>query len=187
VEQGNLHFDAKAAVTDYIQETHPSLAAKTSYLQVGMYLQNWKGNQALRPQKLADGTFTINIPKAFANNLAPLVDPSQDTGLFVQALVGSPAGSTMLGYSQQLSYGDLWRMWARVHGVKLEIKDEELDFGDMPEWLQWEFRESFAYVVKCGFAGGNPEVKSPEDLGVDMSLATDVEEWVRKEDYSSIL
>jgi hypothetical protein len=183
----NLHFDAKAAVTDHIKETHPSLAAKTSYLQVGMYLQNWKGNQALRPQKLANGTFTINIPKAFANHLAPLVDPSHDTGFFVQALVDSPAGSTMLGYGQELSYGDLWRTWARVHEVKLEIRDEELDFSDMPEWLQWEFREAFDYVVKFGFAGGSPGVKSPEELGVDMSQTTDVEEWIRKEDYSSIL
>jgi hypothetical protein len=71
--------------------------------------------------------------------------------------------------------------------VKLEIQDEEFDWGDMPEWLQWEFREAFEYVVKFGFVGGSPGVKRPEELGVDMSLTTDVEDWIRKEDFSSIL
>jgi hypothetical protein len=57
----------------------------------------------------------------------------------------------------------------------------------MPDWLQREFDEAMAYAIKYGFAGGDPNVKSPEELGVDVSQLTDLEEWVRKEDYSSIL
>lgn len=183
----NLHFDSKAAVTDYINESHPALAAKTSYLQVGMYLQNWKMNPALRPRKKSEGTFTMSIPKRFEDYLAPFVDPSHDTGLFVQALIAAPAGVTMVGYSQQLSYGDLWRTWARIQGVELEIQDAEQDFGDMPDWLQLEFNEAWAYWLKYGFSGGEMGVKSPEEMGVDMSEVTDIEEWIRKEDYSSVL
>ena len=183
----NLHFDSKAAVEQHMKDSHPALAAKTSYLQVGMYLQNWRSNPALRPQKTADGTFTLSLPKDFVDFPAPLVDPSYDTGLFVQALVDAPAGSAMLGYTKEASHGDLWRTWARVHNVKLEIENRTFDFGFMPDYLQQEFNESLAYAIKYGFAGGDPRVKSPEELGVDVSQLTDLEEWVRKEDYSSLL
>lgn len=183
----NFHFDSKAAVEQYIKDSQPALAAKTSYLQVGMYLQNWQMNPALRPQKKPDGTFTISLPKAFEDYPAPLVDPSRDTGLFVQALVDAPAGSAMLGYAKEATHGDHWRTWARVHGVKLEIQNRAFDFGDMPDYLQREFDEALEYAIKYGFAGGDPNVKSPEEVGVDVSRLTDLEEWVRKEDFSSIL
>ena len=183
----NFHFDSKAAVEQYIKDAHPTLAAKTSYLQVGMYLQNWKMNPALRPHKNPDGTFTINLPEAFEDYPAPLVDPSHDTGHFVQALVDAPPGSAMLGYAKGATHGDHWRSWARIHDVKLEIENREFDFGDMPDFLQREFDESLAYAIKYGFAGGDPNVKSPEELGVDVRQLTDLEEWVRKEDFSSIL
>ena len=168
-------------------DSQPALAAKTSYLQVGMYLQNWQMNPALRPQKQPDGTFTISLPKAFEDYPAPLVDPSHDTGLFVQALVDAPAGSAMLGYAKEATHGDHWRSWARVHDVKLEIQNRAFDFGDMPDYLQREFDEALEYAIKYGFAGGDPDVKSPEELGVDVRQLTDLEEWVRKEDFSSIL
>jgi hypothetical protein len=116
-----------------------------------------------------------------------LVDPSHDTGLFVQALVDAPAGSSMIGYAKEKTHGDHWRTWARVHNVKLDIQNRAFDFGDMPDWLQREFDEAMAYAIKYGFAGGDPNVKRPEELGVDVSQLTDLEEWVRREDYSSIL
>jgi hypothetical protein len=53
--------------------------------------------------------------------------------------------------------------------------------------LQREFDEAMAYAIKYGFAGGDPNVKRPEELGVDVSQLTDLEEWVRREDYSIIL
>lgn len=183
----NLHFDSKAAVADYIQATQPALAAKTSYLQVGMYLQNWKGNPALRPQKKPDGTFTIDMPKPWQTHPAPLVDPSHDTGLFVEALVNAPAGSKMLGFCKEVSYADFWRLWAQVHGVQLEIQEKDFDFVGMPEWLQLEFKEAFEYCVKYGFTGGEAGVRKPEELGVNVGKLTDLEEWVRREEFSSIL
>lgn len=183
----NLHYDSKAAVTDYIKAIHPSLSAKTSYVHIGMYLQNWQLNASLRPHKQPDGSFKISIPRYFDTWNAPLVDPAHDTGVFVQGLINAPAGSTMLGYCKQVAYGDYWRTWAKIQGVKLEIEDKEFEFADLPEWLKWEFNDAFKYVVKYGFAGGDPELRSPEELGVDVSELTDVEEWLRKEDFSSIL
>ena len=184
----NLHFNSKAAVTDYIKESHPDLAAKTSYLQVGMYLQNWKMNPGLRPKKESDGTFTMNIPKDMDHYIgAPLVDPSHDTGFFVEALVREPAGANMIGCAKSMTFGDLWRTWAKIQGVELKIQDREIDFGKMPEFLAWEFKDGFNAWRKLGFAGGDPEAKGCEELGVDMNKLTDIEEWVRKEDFSSLL
>ena len=35
------HFDAKAAIVEYVREQHPKLAAKMSVVQAGMYMSNW--------------------------------------------------------------------------------------------------------------------------------------------------
>lgn len=38
----NYHFDAKWMAVEYLKDTYPQLAEKTSYLQVALYLTNWK-------------------------------------------------------------------------------------------------------------------------------------------------
>ncbi len=38
----NYHFDGKAEMVNYLKATHPDLAAKTSYLQVGIFMANWQ-------------------------------------------------------------------------------------------------------------------------------------------------
>lgn len=38
----NFHFDAKWAAVEYMKATYPELDKKTSYLQVALYLSNWK-------------------------------------------------------------------------------------------------------------------------------------------------
>jgi uncharacterized protein YbjT (DUF2867 family) len=38
----NYHFDSKAHVADYIEETYPALWKKTSLLLLGYYMTNWK-------------------------------------------------------------------------------------------------------------------------------------------------
>lgn len=46
------HFDAKAAVADYIKEEYPSLYAKTSQLQMGLFMSNWTLSGLLTPHKV---------------------------------------------------------------------------------------------------------------------------------------
>lgn len=48
----NLHFDAKWVGVEYLKATYPALDKKTSYLQVGLYMTNWKGLDMLRPSKV---------------------------------------------------------------------------------------------------------------------------------------
>jgi hypothetical protein len=42
------HFDSKAEITNYIK-SKPNVAAKTSYLQVPLYLSNWEWWRGLLP------------------------------------------------------------------------------------------------------------------------------------------
>jgi hypothetical protein len=48
----NYHFDAKWEGVEYLKATYPALDKKTSYLQVGLYITNWKGLALLRPTKV---------------------------------------------------------------------------------------------------------------------------------------
>lgn len=43
------HFDSKAHVVDYVQETYPRLAEKMSILQMGLFVDNWKNGQMFVP------------------------------------------------------------------------------------------------------------------------------------------
>ena len=46
---GVYHFDSKAKVVDYLKETYPTLKEKTSLLQMGLFITNWKWGQAAVP------------------------------------------------------------------------------------------------------------------------------------------
>lgn len=49
----NFHFDAKWEAVEYLQATYPALEKKTSYLQVALYLSNWRTNPLARPTKVS--------------------------------------------------------------------------------------------------------------------------------------
>lgn len=46
------HFDSKAAVADYIVEKYPTLNAKTSQLQMGLFTTNWTFGAFMSPNKV---------------------------------------------------------------------------------------------------------------------------------------
>ena len=57
----------------------------------------------------------------------------------------------------------------------------------MPDWMALEASESGTFSTKYGWAGGDPEVKAPNQVGVDVNQLTKVEEWIKNEDWSSVL
>ena len=189
----NLHFDGKAKVVEYLQQDFVDLAGKTSYLHMGSYLSNWRMDTRFRPTKQADGSYLIRKFALPTGKPIPFVDPPNDTGHFVRALVLSdkaPPGSSMLGYCGLMTNEEYWELWARVLGVKAKLQaltyDDAVGAG-MPEWLALEVSESGTYTTKYGWAGGDPEVKHPRDLGVDVSKLTKLDDWIRFEDWSSVL
>lgn len=187
----NYHFDGKAAYTRFLKEEHPELAKNTSYLQVGYYTSNWKTFPAFTPKKQADGSFMFPHYAPPGMKPMPYVDPAKDTGHFVKALVlQNPAGTAMLGVSEFLTNDEYCKIWGRVLGVQVvsEYLDREgLVAAGMPDWLALETFETGIYVAKYGQNGGDPEVKLPEELGVDVSKLTKVEDAIREDDWSSVM
>lgn len=47
----NFHSDAKWEAVEYLKATYPALEKKSSYLQVALYLSNWRNSQLGRPNK----------------------------------------------------------------------------------------------------------------------------------------
>nr|POE56615.1 nmra-like family domain-containing protein 1 [Quercus suber] len=184
----NLHFDGKARVTALLHSEFPTLAARTSFLQMGWYLSNWKMTPTFAPHRVGEGRFMYRRAKGVGDQPIPYVNPGHDTGYFVQALLEkAPAGSTMLGYCRLMNMADFAKLWGQLRGVECELRDHEAAPDDsVPEWLAQEVNASQQYVTNYGWAGGDPEVKGPEALGVDMSQLTDLEQWIREEDYGDL-
>lgn len=74
----NLHFDSKWEAVEYCKRTYPELWAKTSLLQLGVFVTNWKSGQMV-PKKQEDGTYKMSLPMS-GDAKFPIVDPNADTG-----------------------------------------------------------------------------------------------------------
>ncbi|KAK3628477.1 hypothetical protein LTR56_003856 [Elasticomyces elasticus] len=187
----NLHFDGKAKYTQYLKDSFPDLAKKSSYVQMGSYLSNWKAFPFLAPVKQADGSF-VHVDSGGPNSkLTPYVDPPNDTGYFVKALVEhQDANLTMLGFCELISTAEYVAIWSKTLGVKARTEPlnvEVLKSAGLPEFLMQELGESSAYFSTWGWDGGDPEVKHPKELGVEVKRLTKIAEWVEKEDWSAVL
>lgn len=183
----NLHFDGKAGIATYLKQTYPSLAEKTSYFQIGVYLDNWK-IPLMRPAKQPDGTFVLHVTEGRGDKGIPWVHAQTDTGHFVKALISAPPKTSILGCSRLMTTEDHWKLWAQIKGVKLVVHtDKTLPAAGLPEWMVQELSESKLYVSKYGWAGGDPEVKLPQDAGVEMDKLTDIEQYMREESYEGFV
>jgi len=188
----NYHFDGKAHYCDYLKESFPDLAKKTSYVQIGYYLSNWKAFPFLAPAKQEDGSYQhVAITPPDSKHLVPFVDPPNDTGYFVKALVDhAEANQTMLGYGELMSGADYATLWGKELNVKASFggkKIEDLVAVGIPEFLAKELAESGIYCATYGWDGSDPEVKSPKELGVKLEKLTKVADWIKREDWSSVL
>jgi hypothetical protein len=159
------HYDSKAETVRVIRDKHPALAAKMSTLQVGHYLSNWKAFPSMAPQKQPDGSF-LTLRPVGAHVVFPFVDTHCDTGSFVRALVGLPAGRDLLGVSQNMTWPEWMALWGEILGVKAgykEVSDEEF-FQNVPEPLSRELIDTYDYVEEFGYTGGDSEVLEPDQV-----------------------
>ncbi|EOO00128.1 putative -like family protein [Phaeoacremonium minimum UCRPA7] len=181
------HYDSKAEAIRIIQAEFPEVAARMSTLQVGHYVTNWKAFHLMAPQKQPDGSF-LTIRPTGPNAKFPFVVTQRDTGPYVKALVDLPAGKDVLGVSQSLTFPEWMTIWGKVLGVKAGFKQVSWEefFGTVPEPLKSELQDAWKYFEDFGHTGGDPNVLTPEQLGVKVPLTT-MEEYIRSEDWSSVL
>lgn len=186
----NLHFDGKAHYCEYLKATYPSLAKVTSYVQVGYYLANCFMSPFWAPHKDPDNPLEYIIPHGSVPEPrypVPFVNPPHDVGYFVEALINrAPPGTDMLGYCKAMAFEGFAEDWGKALGLKARCErfDEKnlVEMG-LSEWLAKEVFASGTYVTKWGWAGGDANVKTPEECGVDMSKLTDVGEWVKAQNW----
>ena len=99
-----------------------------------------------------------------------------------------PPGKEIVAVSEYMTFPEYIELWGRINGVKAEYKEitrAEL-FEGVPEPLASEIGDSFDYVHDFGFTGGDPDVLQPEQLHVKVPT-TSMEEYIRSEDWSSVL
>ncbi|WQF90307.1 Putative NmrA-like domain, NAD(P)-binding domain superfamily [Colletotrichum destructivum] len=179
----NYHFDAKWQAVEYLKAMYPELAKKTSYLQMALYLTNWKGSTGLP----IDGTFVLRIPGDPDGPIAQ-VDARRDTGEFVKALLHVPAGQNLLGVASSLSWNEFAALWGKHHGVtcRFERLDRKVLEDAIPGGVGEELADMFEYIAEFGYDGGDPTIVLPKDLDVHVPVYT-VEEYIKNEDWSSLL
>ncbi|KFY63238.1 hypothetical protein V496_04087 [Pseudogymnoascus sp. VKM F-4515 (FW-2607)] len=183
-----MSFESKGAVWKYIQDAHPELARKTSLLYLGSYATNWRwGAAAYNWIKKDDGSVVLRIPGNGPHPI-PFLVPS-DTGDYVLALTKVPPGKKLVACSESLTWAEYVELWSRVVGVKAvyEPCSVEEHAQSVPGGYSEMVGKMYEYATQFGYWGdGDPDVVFPEDLGVEIKQ-TSIEEFIRNEDWSSVL
>ena len=183
------HFESKGKIEAHILENMPQLAGKLSTVQMGYYFTNWKQSPDYAPKKLDDGSFLYQTPFEMTTKM-PWVDADVDTGKFVKALVDAPAGTHMLGVSEFGTFGELMDVFGKVQGVKARAEHvpavEFFAKVPVPDDLRPVLIQLTTFMDGYGWSGGDPRIKMPKDVNSGLETVS-IEEYVRKEDWSSVL
>ncbi|KAF1992402.1 putative hscarg dehydrogenase, partial [Aulographum hederae CBS 113979] len=175
------HFDSKAVVESYIRGQKMELAERMSTVLIGNYVTNWRGfPKLMAPQKTSAGDgeeleYVLRKPEDL-DTMIPLVETKKDTGAFVKALIEDlPIGTSLLGVSEMMSWKQFMEIWGRVLGVKARMEKISMEewLEPLPEHLREEVGESYAFNAEFGWTGGDPGVKLPGEVGVNIRTTGD--------------
>lgn len=183
------HFDSKAEVERRIKAEFPGVAERMSGLLVGHYTSNWTAVPVMYPQKQqqeqpqidggskqetegeeGEDMFTLTRPFS-PTTLVPFINAARDTGEFVRALVlDLPAGTTLLGASEIMTFPEFAALWGATLGRKAEYRQlqpaggvgaGEVFLSSVPSPLRQEIGASFDFWEECGYWGGDGGVVLP--------------------------
>ena len=120
---------------------------------------------ANRSYQQSDGSFVLSLPYS-AHRQVPWIDVAKDTGAFVSALIKAPAGTHVVGASEELSLQQWLDIWSSQIGVsaRLERMDRNLVVQNDPTGIMEEMMESFEFMEEHPFDGGDPDVLSPDEV-----------------------
>jgi len=184
----SYEFDSKAGAELYMREQLPELSTRLSTVTMGIFQETWKDIPAFRPRKQPDGTFEyVRLKTSGPYQANPEVVATRDTGAFVEALVlHHPAGTDVLGASEIITKPDYAALWGRTLGVKATVRDVEEDeyVKYVPEGFEATIVDDLRFFAEYGYAGGNPKVKTPAELGIK---TTSLEDFFRSEDWDAVL
>lgn len=163
------HFDSKADMISYLKSTYPDLAAKMSELNMGVFLQAWKFAPITAPQRMDDGVHVLTLP-CNPNTPIPFVDPSNDTGPFVRALLTLDPGVQLYGETALISWSTWLTLWGTIMGKKVKFEQASVDFFEeelsktFPQGFGTEIGEMYEFMGRYGYNGGDPACKRKEEV-----------------------
>ncbi|KAF7345038.1 NmrA domain-containing protein [Mycena venus] len=163
-----IHFDGKAAITDYGRASGVPFVD----VQAGWYTSNLLANPALLA-KQPDGTYALPW-SVRPTTLLPMIDMENDYGLYVRKVLEQPVfpdGSALYTSSEDISAEELARQLSEVTGKKVVFKQvtgEEFANAFIalgyPAAAAVDVIEGFQYFVEFGYYGGQPTAPSREGL-----------------------
>lgn len=183
------HFDSKAIAVEYLQSTYPELWRKTSLIELGAYLENYVTLDLFKPYKdieTGDVVFEVLGSSEGSKTPWPFVAAAEDTGPVVQALIDQvPAGKYVLVQRGLTPFANFVKDFEQVTGEKARIQyDKKLE--GLPESLNLQFADTFAYMSKTGYGKKEEGMITPEGLKVNLYLGSE-KDWIKKQDWSAIL
>ncbi|KAF2725449.1 NAD(P)-binding protein [Polychaeton citri CBS 116435] len=182
------HYESKADMITYVEEEHPTLAAKMSRLNMGVFYYSWQIVAAIGPQRQYDGTHVMRSP-CKPDTLIPLVEPRQDTGPFVEALLQLPPGVQLYGEARMISWKDYIELWGLLKGKVVRYEQCTIEEYDrlMPEGgLGREIAEMFEWMGDFGYNGNDPDCKMKGELGLEIPGLSSLENYILNEDWSGM-
>ncbi|TDZ22930.1 NmrA-like family domain-containing protein 1 [Colletotrichum orbiculare MAFF 240422] len=185
------HFDAKADVfPGYVGERYPALAAKMSCIHTGYFYTSYNILPNSYFAKNTDGTFTMAFTTS-PDKPVPHLDPVGDMGNFTYAVSQMPPGKAYMAEGTTCTWPQFLETWARVNGVEAsykQVSQEEMIEATGERDTGIEVALMFSYSSDPGYDGGM-DLLTAADLrkaGVECPMTT-WEEWVKKNDWSSVL
>lgn len=182
---GIYHFDSKAEITEYIKRFYPALARIMNVLYVGFYAGNMLVSQLMKPIKQEDGTFLVQrLCDGDAKH--PFIITREHTGRLAKALLETAPGKTLLGYTAMVSWKEMTEMWSRATAQTATFQEVSLEDFKTQFPVEGEELLSATYSAEFGYAGGDPSVTKPPELGFKDDPEA-IEAWMGKQDWSSVL
>ncbi|KAK5155039.1 hypothetical protein LTS14_005994 [Recurvomyces mirabilis] len=161
------HLDSKYTVWQYMRDL-PALKDKASAVLMGGFMDNLANTpQQWGISRQTNGDFLVSLPLQ-KDCPIPWVDVERDTGAFVHALTKASPGTHVLGVSEWLGTGKYLELLFDHLGVKGRFEDISFEAAvqNDPLGLKLQFAEGFRFAEEFGYTGGDPEVVSPDDVGV---------------------
>ncbi|KAJ7241473.1 NAD(P)-binding protein [Mycena rebaudengoi] len=164
----NVHFfNGKGEITEYGRNS----GIPFINVQSGWYASNFYKLDAMKPKRLADGTYKLSLPVG-PNTILPVIDTAHDYGLFVREAIESPEfgpGSEILTSGEVISIGDMVSQLAEITGKKIVFASiSDADFikaTGFPHSVALEVLESMKYYEECGYYAGKDTAPSRRYLG----------------------
>ncbi|GIZ44663.1 hypothetical protein CKM354_000785400 [Cercospora kikuchii] len=181
------HFDSKGAVVQYMQEVQPEFFTRTSFLQMGLFLSNWKlGSVNIPWQRREDGVMVLRMP-LYGNRAFPHV-LVEETFIYAKALLSAPLGTHLLAYSEQMTWSEFVTLWSKTLGIPAVLERVTLENMDKlaPGGLGLEIGEMHAYASQFTYWGLYPTVVFPDQFALK-GQTTSIEQYIKREDWTELL